>query len=211
MGDCCASKSCAIETLALQKEQRRVLMIVMAINAVMFVVEFAAGVVAGSVALMSDAVDMFGDAMVYGVSLYAVGRSSRWRNGAALLKGGFILIFGIGVLIQAILKIQNGVPPSSPIMLSIGGLALAANLACLALLWRFRTQDINMSSTFECSRNDVVANCGVLIAAVLVGVTASPWPDIFVGLVIAALFLRSARRILIEAWPAFKSRDIPAD
>ncbi|MFN3464780.1 MAG: cation diffusion facilitator family transporter [Terricaulis sp.] len=206
MDECCSNKQSELEKIARQHDQRRVLIIVLVVNAVMFVGEFSAGVIAGSVALMTDAVDMFGDAMVYGLSLYALDRSERWRNGAAVAKGVFILIFGLGVLIQVGVKIQNGVPPSSITMLWVGALALAANLVCLVLLWRFRKQDLNMSSTFECSRNDVIANCGVLVAAVGVGLLNSPWPDIVIGLIIAALFLRSAYRVLSEAWPAFRAQ-----
>jgi len=204
MDECCSSKQSALEKVARQKDQRRVLAIVLAVNAVMFAGEFTAGVVAGSVALMADAVDMFGDAMVYGLSLYAFDRSERWRNGAALAKGIFILIFGLGVLVQVANKIQSGVPPSSTTMLVVGAIALGANLACLGLLWRFRKQDLNMSSTFECSRNDVIANCGVLVAAAGVALVNSAWPDIIVGLVIAGLCLRSAYIVLRQAWPAFR-------
>lgn len=205
MDECCSNKQTELAKLAQRQDQRRVLMIVLAINAIMFVGEFTAGVIAGSVALMADAVDMFGDAFVYGLSLYALDRTERWRSGAAVAKGVFILVFGLGVLVQVGLKIQNGVPPSSATMLGIGTLALIANLVCLALLWRFRKQDINMSSTFECSRNDVIANCGVLVAAAGVTILNSPWPDIIVGLVIALLFLHSAYRVLAEAWPAFRA------
>lgn len=204
MDECCSNKQSEIAKLAQRQDQRRVLIIVLAINAVMFVGESAAGVIAGSVALMADAVDMFGDAMVYGLSLYALDRSERWRNGAAVAKGVFILLFGLGVLVQVAVKIQNGVPPSSQTMLWVGAIALAANLVCLSLLWRFRTKDLNMSSTFECSRNDVIANCGVLAAAGGVALLNSAWPDIVVGLVIAGLFLRSAYTVLSEAWPAFR-------
>lgn len=204
MDECCSNKQSELEKLAQRDDQRRVLQVVLAINAVMFVGEFGAGLIAGSAALMADAVDMFGDAMVYGLSLYALSRSERWRDGAAVAKGVFILVFGLGVLWQVAIKIQIGVPPSSTIMLVVGAVALAANLACLALLWRFRKQDLNMSSTFECSRNDVLSNVGVLVAAVAVAAFNSGWPDIVVGLVIAGLFLRSAYRVLSKAVPAFR-------
>jgi len=205
MDECCSSKQAELEKLAQRDDQRRVLLIVLVINAVMFVGEFGIGLFAGSVALMADAVDMFGDAMVYGLSLYALNRSERWRDGAAVAKGVFILVFGLSVLWQVAIKIQNGVPPSSTTMLVVGAVALAANLACLALLWRFRKQDLNMSSTFECSRNDVLSNVGVLVAAVAVAAFNSGWPDIIVGLIIAGLFLRSAYRVLSQALPAFRS------
>ena len=205
MDDCCARKGQELERLASQRDQRRVLTVVLALNAIMFVAEFGAGVVAGSAALMADAVDMLGDAMVYGLSLYALDRGAKWRAGAALFKGGFILLFGLGVLAEIVVKVASGVPPSSPLMLTFGGLALAANLTCLSLLWRFRKQDVNMSSTFECSRNDVIANIGVLIAAAGVAAFASPWPDIAVAAVIAALFLRSAFIVIGQAWPQFRA------
>jgi Co/Zn/Cd efflux system component len=202
---CCAGKGKELERLAGQAEQRRVLQLVLAINAVMFVLEFGAGVVAGSAALMADAVDMLGDALVYGLSLYALARSQRWKGGAALAKGLFILAFGIGVMIDIAVKLQSGVPPSSTLMLGFGGLALAANLTCLRLLWRFRAQDVNMASTFECSRNDVISNLGVLVAAGAVAATGSPWPDIMVGTAIAALFLRSAFSVIRNAIPVLRA------
>ena len=202
MDECCSGKQRELEAFAARRDQRRVLTAVLAINAVMFVAEFGAGVIAGSAALMADAVDMLGDAMVYGLSLYAIDRSERWRNGAAAVKGFFILALGVAVLVQVGVKIESGAPPSSPLMLGAGSLALAANLICLALLWRFRKQDLNMSSTFECSRNDFLANGVVLAAAGGVALFDSPWPDIIVGLLIATIFLRSAYRVLSESWAA---------
>ncbi len=198
---CCSAKQTELEALARQADQRRVLVIVLAINAAMFVLEFGAGVVAGSAALMADATDMLGDALVYGISLYALARSDRWKAGAALAKGVFILALGIGIALNVIVKIRSGVPPSSTLMLVFGGLALVANLVCLRLLWRFRAQDLNMASTFECSRNDVISNTGVLLAAVLVAAFASPWPDIAIGSLMAALFVRSALRVIAGAAP----------
>lgn len=205
MDDCCSAKGCELDQMAGDARQRRVLIAVLAINAVMFASEFGAGVVAGSTALLADAVDMLGDAFVYGLSLYALSRGARWKAGAALAKGGFILVFGVGVMIEVAVKIATGVPPSSGIMLVFGGLALAANLTCLGLLWRYRSQDLNMSSTFECSRNDVIANLSVLAAAGGVALLSSPWPDILVGSGIALLFLWSAVRVLRGAWPAFRA------
>ena len=204
MDDCCAHKGKELKILVRQKDQRRVLNVVLIINAAMFFIEFGAGVVAGSAALMADAVDMLGDAMVYGLSLYALDRGMRWQAGAALAKGGFILLFGVGVLLEIGIKLTAGVPPSSPLMLEFGSLALVANLTCLAMLWRFRQRDLNMSSTFECSRNDVIANFGVLVAAGGVALLQSPWPDIAVAAVIAMMFLRSAFTVLARAWPAFR-------
>ena len=175
------------------------LVAVLVINAIMFVAEFGAGVVAGSTALMADATDMLGDALVYGVSIYALARSDRWKAGAAMFKGLFILLLGVGIVINVIAKVRSGIPPSSSLMITFGGLALVANLVCLRLLWRFRRQDVNMSSTFECSRNDVISNVGVLVAAVAVAQLQSPWPDILIGSAMAILFLRSSFRVIAEA------------
>ena len=202
---CCAAKGVELERLARQTEQRRVLQAVLAINATMFAVEFGAGVVAGSAALMADAVDMLGDALVYGLSIYALTRSARWKGGAALAKGVFILAFGVGIIVDVAIKLRSGVPPSSGLMLAFGALALAANLVCLRLLWRFRGHDVNMASTFECSRNDVVSNVGVLVAAGAVALLASPWPDIIVGCGIAVLFLRSAFGVIRTSLPVLRT------
>lgn len=204
MSDCCASKGSDLERLAQQADQRRVLIVVLLLNALMFVAEFSAGLIAGSAALMADSVDMLGDASVYGLSIYAIGRSARWKAGAAVSKAIFILILFAGVLVQIGVKLETGTAPSSTLMLIFGGLALAVNLYCLRLMWRFRSLDVNMSSTVECSRNDAIANVGVLVAAAAVALTGSFWPDIAVACVIAALFLRSAIRMLGEALPILR-------
>ena len=209
---CCSAKRGTIAELGRKAEQRRVLIAVMFINLAMFFAEFGGGLVARSSALMADSVDMFGDAVVYALSLYALNRGARWEAGAALAKGGIILVFGLAVIVEITDKIVNGVPPSSSLMLIFGGIALIANLACLELLWRFRRENVNMSSTFECSRNDVASNIGVLVATGLVGATGSAWPDIAVGAIIALIFLRSAWRVLGEAIPAWRNaRPMPAD
>lgn len=202
---CCSSKGNELERLAQHADQRRVLITVLGINAVMFVLEFGAGLAAGSTALMADATDMLGDALVYGVSIYALARSARWKAGAAMFKGVLILLLGLGIVVNVIVKLRSGVPPSSTLMLSFGSLALLANLICLRLLWRFRSLDVNMSSTFECSRNDVISNVGVLIAAVAVAWLASPWPDIIIGGAMSALFFRSSFRVITEAVPKLRA------
>lgn len=203
--DCCSKKGDTLAELATKSDQRRVLIAVMVINLAMFAIEFGAGLIARSTALMADSVDMLGDAFVYALSLYALKRGARWEAGAAIAKGGIILVFGIFIMIEIIDKIANGVPPSSQLMMTFGTLALVANLVCLALLWRFRNANVNMSSTFECSRNDVASNIGVLIAAGLVAFTGQSWPDIVVGAIIALIFLHSAWRVLSEAIPAWRN------
>lgn len=207
---CCHAKGDDLAQMARRRDIRRVLIIVLAINSAMFVLEFTAGIIAHSAALMADSMDMLADALVYAVSLYALDRSARWRAGAALFKGGFILFLGLGVVYQIAVKMLFGVPPSSILMLVFGGLALVANLACLRLLWRFRADNVNLSSTFECSRNDVIANTGVIAAAGGVALLNSPWPDIAVAVVIAFLFLKSAFRVTAEAWPLYRRPHVRA-
>lgn len=202
--DCCATKGETITLLARKADQRRVLVIVMIINFVMFFAEFGGGLAARSTALMADSIDMFGDGMVYALSLYALSRGPRWEAGAALAKGGIILVFGLAIVVDVAFKLINGVPPSSSLMLTFGTVALVANLICLALLWRFRGENVNMASTFECSRNDVVSNFGVLTAAGLVGATGQAWPDIAIGAIIAAIFIRSAWRVLLSGGTAWR-------
>lgn len=200
---CCHDKGHELERIALHKDIRRVLVVVMMLNLMMFVLEFGAGLVANSAALMADSVDMLGDGLVYGISLYALDRSLRWRAGSALLKGGFILVLGLGVIVEIVLKLIWGEPPVTGLMLLFGSMALVVNLCCVGLLWPYRRHDVNLSSTFECSRNDVLANLGVLAAAGLVAVTRSPWPDAAIAAIIAFLFIRSAIGVIREAWPQF--------
>ncbi len=164
----------------------------------MFLVEAWAGILAHSTALLADSVDMLGDAIVYGFSLYAIGRGARWQVRAAMLKGIIMAAFGVGILAQVILKTVYGFMPTVEVMGVVGGVALAANLVCLLLLWQHRGDDINMRSAWMCSRNDVIGNVGVLLAALLVHFMGSPWPDMVIGLMIATLFVRSAIRILSE-------------
>lgn len=202
--DCCSKKSATIAELGKKTEQRRVLVIVMVINFAMFLAEFGFGIIARSSAMMADSVDMLGDAIVYALSLYALGRGDRWQAGAAITKGVIILVFAIGIFVETSAKIAEGVTPSSQIMLVVTSVALVANFCCLALLWRFRGLNVNMSSTFECSRNDVIANSGVIIAGLLVAWSASAWPDIVAGLVIGTLFVRSAFHVLQAAWPIWR-------
>ncbi len=186
------------------------LWLVLAINGMMFLVELGAGLLARSVALQADSLDMLGDALVYGVSLAVVGRSAQWRGRAAQLKGAVMLAFGVAVLGQVVLKVLRGVPPDATIVTSTGALALVANLACLGLLYRHRSDDINMHSTWVCSRNDILANAGVILSAGGVAVFGSIWPDVLVSLAIVALFLRSATKVLAAAAGDLRaSQEIP--
>jgi len=193
MKDCCDIAS------DIPARQRRVLQVVLVINAAMFIVEFIAGLVAHSTALLADSVDMLGDAIVYGFSIYVVGRGAVWQGRGALLKGAVMAAFGVGVLVEVILKTARGLMPTADLMSAVGILALAANVSVLVFLWRHRSDDINMRSAWLCSRNDVIANAAVVLAAGGVALTGSAWPDILVGLAIAALFGASAVEVIRKA------------
>jgi cation diffusion facilitator family transporter len=198
--DCCADKE--QELAPLRERQGRVLKAVLLINALMFGVEFSAGLVTHSTALLADSLDMLGDAAVYGFSLYVLGRSARWRASAAFLKGLLMAAFGVGVLAEGVRRALVGVAPEPAGMGAVALLALGANAACLVLLLRHRTDDLTMRSTWLCSRNDVLANVGVLAAAGAVALTGSRWPDLVVGGVIAVLSLQSAWSVLRESGAA---------
>ncbi|MBI2286097.1 MAG: cation transporter [Nitrosomonadales bacterium] len=194
MADCCNDKACELD--ALRGRQSSTLKWVLVINAVMFVVELTAGLMSGSLSLLADSLDMLGDALVYGFSLYVVARGARMKARAALFKGIIMALFALFVLGQAIYRILFPHVPVFEVIGAIGLLALAANGICFFLLWRHRSDDINMSSVWLCSRNDLIANVSVLFAAAGVWLTHSGWPDILVGLALAALFVRSALFVL---------------
>ena len=197
MANCCEDKGCEIMTM--REHHGRVLWIVLVINAVMFFIEGAAGLVAHSTSLLADALDMLADALVYGFSLFVLARSARWQAGAALVKGLFMLAMGLAVLGEAGYKMFYPVMPDVETMGIIGGLALAANLGCFLLLYRHRSDNLNMSSTWLCSRNDLIANLGVLLATAACYLFVSHWPDILVGSIIAILFLSSAFSVLRQS------------
>ena len=197
MASCCNDKSCALGQL--QGRQSSTLRIVLALNAVMFAVELTAGLLVGSVSLLADSLDMLGDALVYAFSLWVVGRGLLWKARAATAKAAVMGLFGLFVAGQVVYKLLVPQVPGYEAMGAIGFLALAVNTACFALLWRHRGEDINLRSVWLCSRNDLYANSAVLLAAVAVWQTASPWPDLVVGAGICALFLHSAWSVASEA------------
>ncbi|WP_440995708.1 cation transporter [Arhodomonas sp. SL1] len=202
MADCCHD-DCGIDPT--QGRQARMLWAVLIINAVMFVVEFTAGWLAGSTALLGDSLDMLGDALVYGFSLFVVARGERWKAVSAAFKGGIMAVFGVIVLAEATGKLLWGTAPAYSIMATVGVAVLAANLVCLVLLTRHRGDDVNMRSAWVCSRNDIIANSGVLVAAAAVAASGSRWPDVVIGLAIAALFLRSAAGVLADARRSYQA------
>jgi cation diffusion facilitator family transporter len=206
---CCESK--ADELAELRASQSRILYIVLAINGLMFFVEFTAGWLAGSTALLGDSLDMFGDASVYALTLFVLDKSRRARAGAALAKGGFMLLFGVVVIADAARKMVLQEVPEADWMGIVGALALLANGICFALLYRHRSDDINMRSTWLCSRNDLFANSSVIIAGGLVALTGTLWPDTVVGLGIAALFLHSAWQVIRDALREIRGDDEAVD
>lgn len=209
MEDCCGKKGCEIDQL--RDSHSRVLKAVLFINLVMFFVEFTFGVLSKSTSLKADSLDMLGDATVYAFSLYVVAKSNLMKAKAAFLKGAMMLIFGAGVLGDAVLKVFSNVVPVSQTMGLIGAIALLANALCLFLLTRHKSDDVNMRSVWICSRNDIVANVSVLIAAFLVGVLHSKWPDILVGSGIAVLFLSSGFIVLKEAIIEMKPKSVSSN
>jgi Co/Zn/Cd efflux system component len=148
---------------------------------------------------MSDALDNLGDALTYGASLYAVPRGADAKARVALFKGTLILLAGLFVLGQVAYRLAVPTQPIFEAMGAVSLLALAANGTCLALLWKHRREDVNMSSVWECSRNDIASNLAVFVAAGAVWLFDSRWPDLAVGGMLALLFLRSALRVLREA------------
>ncbi len=189
------------------KRYKAVLWIVIVINAGMFVVEILAGKLAGSQALQADALDFLGDAMTYGISLAVIGMSLRTRSLAALFKGASLAAMGMWVLGSTLYQTFVLGVPKAEIMGLIGFLALAANLISVLLLLRYKDGDANVRSVWLCSRNDAIGNVAVVIASVAVWFTVSAWPDLIVALIMSGLFLRSAQKILTQAWAEFRSTD----
>lgn len=179
---------------------RRVLWAVIAINGAMFLVEMIAGQLAGSQALQADALDFLGDTLTYGISLAVIGRSLQVRSGAALLKGGSLLLMGTWVLGNILYNVLILGLPRAEIMGGIGLLALSANLASVLLLLRYKDGDANVRSVWLCSRNDAIGNVAVMIAALAVWGTESAWPDLLVAGIMAGVFLTSSTQILRQAW-----------
>ena len=178
---------------------RRALWVVIGINASMFVVEMIAGSIAGSQALKADALDFFGDSLTYGISLFVLGMSVRVRTTAALLKGVSLALMGLWVFGSTAYQVLVLGLPSAPIMGAIGVLALAANLASVGVLLRYKDGDANVRSVWLCSRNDAIGNVAVMLAAGGVFATGTAWPDLAVAGLMAGLFLWSSIQIIAQA------------
>ncbi len=194
---CCQHKAKELEKL--QKCQSRVLWIILIINAVMFVVEFSGGIKAASLSLTGDSLDMLGDALVYGCSLYVIQKGKKAQARSAILKGGIMFITAIAVFARATYQLFAQTVPTVQLMGEIGLFALLANLICFLLLIRHRNDNINMSSVWLCSRNDIIANTSVLLTAGLVFLTDSFLPDFILGLLLTVVFAQSAGKVLTQA------------
>jgi len=196
--DCCQKKSS--ELAKLNQQQSRVLWAVLAVNAGMFVVEFLSGIRSASLSLTGDSLDMLGDAIAYASSLYVINKGRKSLAKSALLKGMIMFLSAVAVLARATYQSFFNTTPELQIMGIVGVMALCANGFCLLLLTRHRSDNINMSSVWLCSRNDIIANLSVLLAAGLVLVTGSSWPDLAIGLLLTIVFAQSAGKVLLQSW-----------
>ena len=178
---------------------RRALWIVLAINAGMFLVEIGAGLAAGSASLQADALDFLGDAANYGISLLVAGMALRYRAMAAFAKGVSMGAFGLWVIATVVWHAVQGTLPSAAMMGAVGFAALEANAVSFGILWFYRTGDANMRSAWICTRNDVLGNLAVLLAALGVFGTGTGWPDILVAATMAALALQGASTVLRQS------------
>lgn len=202
MANCCDMEC---EVTAVNPAQRRALAAVLAINAVMFVVLVAGALWGRTVALFADSFDNLGDAVTYAISIWAVGRGAKAKAQVSLLKGLLILAAAGLVIARLVHGLRD---PQTPVIAVMGGfsfLALLANGACLAILWRHRTADLNMESVWHCSRNDIATNLSVIVAAGLVWLLGSWWPDIVVGGALAILLVHSGVVILRKSRAALRT------
>ena len=193
---CCHS---ATDSRLRDERYRRVLWIVLGINLAMFGIEVGAGLAAGSISLQADALDFLSDAANYAISLSVVGAAQQYRASAALAKGAAMGLFGSWFLFAAVWRFVSGTVPEPYTMGVVGVLALLANALALALLWAYRAGDSNMRSVWLCSRNDVLGNCAVLLAALGVFGTGAGWPDAFVASIMAALALHASLSVMRQA------------
>ncbi|GAC20104.1 cation diffusion facilitator family transporter [Paraglaciecola arctica] len=202
MSECCGVN-------AQDKEQRTLLWTVLLLNGAMFLVEFIAGWLAQSSGLMADSLDMLADAMVYMVGLYAVGKAIQYKAKAALFNGSLQLFLAGLILLDVVQRLIFGSEPQTQIMLWISLLALAVNLFCFILLSRYRSGDINMRASWICSRNDMIANVGVMISAGLVIWLDSAIPDLVIAIIIALVIVQSSLKIVKESRGILKDHNKP--
>ncbi len=197
-----SGRSCELEVK--EREQSRVLIVLLVINAVMFLVEVITGIFAESTALIADSLDMLADAAVYSIGLYAIGKSLLVKAKAAYLSGVFQILLGFGVLIDILRRVVLGSEPESMFMIGIGIVALMANTVCLMLLHKHRQGEVHMRASWIFSRNDVIANTGVICGGLLVAYTGSAWPDLIIAVLITAIIVRGGIHIIKDAIESLK-------
>lgn len=209
MSNCC-SGGCSADKPPVDPRYRRVLWIALFVNAAMFAVEMAGGWRSGSVSLLADAVDFFGDAVNYGLSLFVLALAPIWRSRSALIKGLTMGGYGLFVLGTAAWNLTRGVVPEHATMGVIGTLALMANLSVAVLLFAYRNGDSNMRSVWLCTRNDAIGNVAVLLAALGVFGAGAGWPDIIVATIMGILGLTAARAVIVQARQELQAAEVTA-
>ena len=194
---CCHDPACSAP--AVDPHFRKALWVALVANAAMFFVEFGASWASGSVSLLADSIDFFGDAGNYAISLAVLGMGLAARSRAALFKAACMGAFGLFVLAKALWNLRTGTPPEALTMGVVGGVALAVNAGVALMLYQFRSGDANMRSAWICSRNDAVGNVAVMLAALGVFGTGTAWPDLLVAVVMGALALAGAWTVVRQA------------
>ena len=190
---------CGCEVEIKDQSQRQVLYWLLGINATMFVIEMGIGLLADSTALIADSLDMLADAVVYGVALYASGKSLLHKANAASISGFFQMALGVLIIIDIVRRSIYGSEPVSGLMMAMGAVALVANVICLVIIRKQRNEEVHMRASWIFSANDVIANLGVIFAGVLVFWLDSRWPDLVIGVIVSCVVLRGAKMILEEA------------
>ena len=190
---------CGCEVEIKDQSQRQVLYWLLGINATMFVIEMGIGLLADSTALIADSLDMLADAVVYGVALYAIGKSLLHKANAARISGFFQMARGVLIIIDIVRRSIYGSEPVSGLMMAMGAVALVANVICLVIIRKQRNEEVHMRASWIFSANDVIANLGVIFAGVLVFWLDSRWPDLVIGVIVSCVVLRGAKMILEDA------------
>lgn len=190
---------CGCEVEIKDQSQRQVLYWLLGINATMFVIEMGIGLLADSTALIADSLDMLADAVVYGVALYAIGKSLLHKANAARISGFFQMALGVLIIIDIVRRSIYGSEPVSGLMMAMGAVALVANVICLVIIRKQKNEEVHMRASWIFSANDVIANLGVIFAGVLVFWLDSRWPDLVIGVIVSCVVLRGAKMILEDA------------
>jgi Co/Zn/Cd efflux system component len=196
--------SCGCEIEIKDQEQKAVLYWLLGINAVMFIIEMSVGLLADSTALIADSLDMLADAVVYGVGIYAVGKTIVHKANAAKVSGYFQLALGLLILVDIARRATFGSEPESMLMMGMGGVALIANVICLAIIRKQKNGEVHMRASWIFSANDVIANIGVILAGAMVYLFDTRWPDLVIGFIVSIVVLRGAVLILKDARQEFR-------